>query len=294
MKSFLSLFLLVFSIFANLLHILQYICWCCFTTKSKSSIKKLHLQCKTFNINQFWNLKWQVVKNCHVKREWSNNLSLLSWIHKTILNSNLEQTLNFVIFIVNLVEQLKRIYFFSGRTPGQGPEDHPYGVGLVGGRYLPHTSSSSGGLVRRRSTESRESLASHASQSGQVSTLRHSHSHKTLSRRGSRHRSREDNRGSSSRPRSPPLPLNPATPLYSKKDLGLSEPGKTPTQDASDRCRLRVIHKNWIRNNDYKCVSARITFVTNYWDLPRRRGSTSQARPNSHLTVTSPILRIRC
>jgi len=104
----------------------------------------------------------------------------------------------------------------------------------VGGRYLPHTSSSSGGLVRRRSTESRESLASHASQSGQVSTLRHSHSHKTLSRRGSRHRSREDNRGSSSRPRSPPLPLNPATPLYSKKDLGLSEPGKTPTQDASD------------------------------------------------------------
>jgi len=39
--------------------------------------------------------------------------------------------------------------------------------------------------------------------------------------------------GPGSRPRSP-LPVSPATPLYSKKELGLSEPGKTPTQDASD------------------------------------------------------------
>lgn len=134
-------------------------------------------------------------------------------------------------------------FHFSARTPGQVLEDHPF---AAGGRYLPHTSSSSGLALagaqagRRRSTESRESLGSHASQPGPgtaTSTLRHSHSsgHKTLSRRGSRHRC-EDMRGPGpgSRPRSP-LPVSPATPLYSKKELGLSEPGKTPTQDASDR-----------------------------------------------------------
>ena len=153
-------------------------------------------------------------------------------------------------------------FHFSVRTPGQVPEDLPF---AGGGRYLPHTSSSSGlalvgtglgtghvtqggpvapGDRRRRSTDSRESVASHGSQVGLAgttasSTLRHSHSsgHKTLSRRGSRHRCSEDTRdtrGTNSRPRSP-LPVSPATPLYSKKELGLSEPGKTPTQDASDR-----------------------------------------------------------
>ena len=124
-------------------------------------------------------------------------------------------------------------FFFSARTPGQGPEDHPYG-GVGGARYLPHTSSSSG-LARRRSTESPAlSLASHQSQASsslRLNTGSSGAAHTRRGSRGSRHRS-EDLRGCSSRPRSP-LP-SPGTPLYTK-DLGISEAGKAPTQDASDR-----------------------------------------------------------
>ena len=122
---------------------------------------------------------------------------------------------------------------FSVLTPGQD----------LFGSFNPHPhtiSSRSVGGPRRRSTDSRESLVSHGSQPGQPgtasSTLRRrtdtsASGAMTLSRRGSRHRC--DN-GPSSRPRSP-LAVSPATPIYSKKDLGISEPGKTPAQDISDR-----------------------------------------------------------
>lgn len=104
---------------------------------------------------------------------------------------------------------------------------------MGGARYLPHTSSSSG-LARRRSTESPAlSLASHQSQASsslRLNTGSSGAAHTRRGSRGSRHRS-EDLRGCSSRPRSP-LP-SPGTPLYTK-DLGISEAGKAPTQDASD------------------------------------------------------------
>ena len=142
---------------------------------------------------------------------------------------------------------LKRIYFFSilylfcfsGRTPGQAAEDHPFGAG---GRYLPRTSSSSGlglGGGRRRSTDSRESLASRESVGaggggGTASSTLRRERHKSLSRRGSRPRC-EAGHPHPQGPRSPRPALSPGVSLYSKKELGLSEPGKTPTQDASDR-----------------------------------------------------------
>lgn len=105
---------------------------------------------------------------------------------------------------------------FSGRTPGPGPEAPPYGdTRAGGGRYLPHTSSSSGlagGGARRRSTDAAATSA-----------------HNTLSRRGSRHR------GAAESVPPPPPPRSPSRHPFSKPELGLSEPGKTPTQDASDR-----------------------------------------------------------
>ena len=149
------------------------------------------------------------------------HLSILSFVSKNALKY-------FKLFF----PRVNFFFCFSGRTPGQAAEDHPFGAG---GRYLPHTSSSSGlclglGGQRRRSTESRESLASRESAGGGTasSTLRRERQ-KSLSRRGSRHRC-EAGHPHPQGPRSP----HPA-PVYSKKELGLSEPGKTPTQDASDR-----------------------------------------------------------
>ena len=40
------------------------------------------------------------------------------------------------------IEQLPNLtVYISGRTPGRAPEDHRY---VVGGRFLPHTTSSNG------------------------------------------------------------------------------------------------------------------------------------------------------
>lgn len=129
------------------------------------------------------------------------------------------------------------LFCFSGRTPGQAAEDHPFGAG---GRYLPRTSSSSGpglGGGRRRSTDSRESLASRESVGaggGTASSTLRRERHKSLSRRGSRPRCEAGHTHPQGQ-RSPHPALSPGVSLYSKKELGLSEPGKTPTQDASDR-----------------------------------------------------------
>ena len=95
-----------------------------------------------------------------------------------------------------LLALLVIIVMTSVRTPGLAPEDHRY---VAAGRFLPRTTSSNGaGGV---GATSRESLVS--PQSSQ------------RPRRGSRHRTQDG------------LALN--------KDLGISEPGKTPTQDTSDR-----------------------------------------------------------
>jgi len=85
-----------------------------------------------------------------------------------------------------------------------------------GAHYLPRTSSSSGGLVARSRRSSESPALSLASQNSSLL------------------RGRGEGTGSSGRTqRAGSRPRSPGTPLYSK-DLGLSEPGKAPTQDASD------------------------------------------------------------
>merc|ERR1719295_249840 len=118
---------------------------------------------------------------------------------------------------------------FSGRTPGAAPEVPHYG-GAV--RYLPHTTSSSGIASRRRSTESPALSMGSASASASATSSLNRLTSPGPKRRGSRHRS--EGREASSRHRSPmPSPPSPGK-RYIGKELGVSEPGKAPPQDASD------------------------------------------------------------